>query len=186
MRNVSRSEIVNPLLRDILAELETKEYEFTYYQSDDVPPFAVSWDEVEITDIGKVQPCDTTIYCHKIRDLKPPRNSEYIIFSTHICDGIIGKGSERFNQAVDRLNYQNYLGKFVRHYQEDERAIFAANNQDDEPDIYNTNKDASSYYVLYVTNHPLSCLTLEVVESRLEYHAQVKTKVSMGLQKLGR
>lgn len=27
---------------------------------------------------------------------------------------------------------------------------------------------------------------LEVVESRLEYHAQVKTKVSMGLQTLGR
>lgn len=183
MRKLSSSEMVKPLC-DILAELETKGYVFTYYQSDDVPTFAVSWDEVEIIDTSEVKPCDTTIYFRKIIDLKPPRNSEYIIFSTLICDGIIGKRSERFNQAVDRLNCQNYLGKFVRHYQGDEQAIFGANNPDDEPNIYNINKDNIPCYVLYVTNHPLSFLTLEMVESHLEYHAQVKTKVTSRLEKL--
>ncbi|CAD5916846.1 hypothetical protein NO108_00778 [Planktothrix rubescens] len=183
MRKVFSSEMVKPLC-DILAELETKGYEFTYYQSDDVPPFAVSRNEVEIIDTGEFKACDTTICCHKIRDLKPPCNSEYIIFSTHICDGIIGKGSERFNQNIDRLNCQNYLGKFVRHYRGDERAIFGANNPNDEPNIYNINKDNIPCYVLYVTNHPLSFLTLEIVESRLEYHARVKTQVTSRLEKL--
>lgn len=182
MRKVSRSEMVEPLC-DILAQLETKGYEFAYYQFDDLLPFAVSWDEVKIIDTGEVKPCDTTIYFHKIIDLKPPRNAEYMIFSTVICDGIIGKGSERFNQAVDRLNCQSYLGKFVRDYQGDEQAIFSMNNQNDEPTIYNT-KDKIPYHVLYVTNHPLSSLTLEVVENRLEYHNKMKSNLTLRLEKL--
>ena len=46
------------------------------------------------------------------------------------------------------------------------------------------NKDNIPCYVLYVTNHPLSFLTLEIVESRLEYHARVKTQVTSRLEKL--
>jgi hypothetical protein len=181
MRKVSRPEMVEPLC-DILAELETKGFVFTYYQSDDVPPFAVLLNEVETIDTGEVKPCDTTIYFHKIIDFNPPSHAAYIIFYTAICDGIIGKRSELFNLEVNRLNCQNYLGKFVRHYQGDERAIFSMNNENDEPTIYNM-KDKIPYRVLYVTNHPLSSLTLEVVESHLKYHAQIKSKVILILEK---
>jgi hypothetical protein len=187
MRPVSSQDMVKPLC-DILAQLETKGYQLVYYQSNDFPPVALALDAValdggETIDTGKEIPCDTTIYFQKIIALKPPRNSDYIIFSTVICDGIIGKGSERFNQEVDRLNFQDYLGKFVRHYQGDEQAIFSMNNQNDEPTIYNE-KDKIPYHLLYVTNHPLSSLTLEVVQSRLEYHAQVKRKATLRLEKL--
>jgi hypothetical protein len=180
MRIIPCSGMPEPL-RQIFAELESKGYEFTYYEKNNGETFVQSLDEVEIIDTDEVQPCDTVIYIEKVVSLKPPRDSNYAIFATFICHGIEGKISESFNRAVDTLNYKDSLGKFVRDCNDEVRYVLCFTN-DGESFLTLEDKSASQD-ILYVTNHCVTHLNSEVVEARLEHHNKMKTKVFPMLEK---
>lgn len=180
MRIIPSSAMPEPV-RQILAELESKGYEFTCYEKKNGETFIQSWDEAEIIDTDEVQPCDTVICIKKIVYLKPP-DSDYAIFATFICHGIEGNKAESFNKAVDTLNYKNSLGKFVRDCDDENPDVLYFTN---EGKIFLTSQEQSqSQDILYVTNHCVTHLTSEVVEARLEYHNKMKSKVFPMLEKL--
>ncbi|WP_293348557.1 MULTISPECIES: hypothetical protein [unclassified Microcoleus] len=181
MRIIPSSAMPEPV-RQILAELESKGYEFTCYQKKNGETFIQFSDEVKIIDTDEVEPCDTVIYIKKVVSLKPPRDSDYAIFATFICHGIEGNKAESFNKEVDTLNYKNLLGKFVRDCDDEVRYILCFTN---EGESFLISEDQSeSQDILYVTNHCVTHLNSEVVEARLEYHNKMKSKVFPMLEKL--
>ncbi len=147
-------------MHQLLVDLQNKGYRFTDYTTESGKSFIVFWNEIKIVGSSQDYPCDTTI-CFKTVDLKPPSYSEYAIFSTFICYGLNGSRSDSFNQAIDTLNYYNNIGKFVR-------------------DCRDGSQD-----VLFVTNECVSHLTSELVAAHIDYHAKIKAKVILKLEKRG-
>ena len=181
MRTIPSSAMPEPL-RQILAELERKGYEFTCYQKKNGETFIQFCAEVEIINTDEVEHCDTVIYIKRVVSLKPPRDSDYAIFATFICHGIEGNKAESFNKEVDTLNYKDSLGKFVRDCDDEVRYVLCFTN---EGESFLISEDQSeSQDILYVTNHCVTHLTSEVVEARLEYHARTKTKVFPTFEKM--
>lgn len=171
----------------ILTELKAEGYEFLSYkkkdgQNKESQYLTVFLSDEEIDeDENSIFVCDTLVYIDKVVSLKPPRDSNYAIFSTFICFGIEGKGSRPFNKAVDSFNCQHTLGKLARFYNDTPGSISYAWNEGEE---WRVNSEIPvPPLLMYVTNHCTTHLTAAVVRNRLSYHAKVKAKLLRDLEK---
>lgn len=192
MRIISSSKMPQPL-REILKELkDDKGYneneDFICWRQLNNKFFVHFIDRVELETgywgLGKTieYNCDTTVYIKKVNGMKPPKNSEYAIFSTPIPQLNI-KEIDCFNEIVNNLNISNPTGKFVlfNHNQKTHQVFLVSRNSINfRIDIGQEKRNRS---LVYVTNHCLSNLDSTVFEAHLQYHAMIIVGVHRALER---